>query len=305
MTSVSRFLGCMYGLAIGDALGYPIEFQRAGPFAVTGLESALYSDDTQMSLATARGLISSKEHGDPTAQIYRSYVSWLAGQSDPSNRRAPGNTCISALASGRMGTLDRKLNNSKGCGGVMRVAPIGLACIPKIAFQLGVEAAAITHSHPSGYLSAGFLSELVASLSLGRGLNESLDGASETLAGWEGRFETADKVAQARKLARGPDSVEASIALLGGGWVGEEALAIAVYCALRFQDDLKAGVLASVKHGGDSDSTGCICGAILGTLLGIEAIPSDWVENVENSDLLRSTATRLHDCFADSRMASK
>ena len=64
---------------------------------------------------------------------------------------------------------------------------------------------------------------------------------------------------------------------LGGGWVGEEALAIAVACALA-APDFEQGVLAAVNHSGDTDSTGSICGNILGALHGESAIPTRWLE---------------------------
>ena len=78
-------MGCLLGVAVGDALGYPIEFQRHGPFTVSGMTSPYYSDDTQMTLATTEGLIKSKETGNPTAEVYREYLRWLDSQSDPSS----------------------------------------------------------------------------------------------------------------------------------------------------------------------------------------------------------------------------
>ena len=156
--TLDRYLGCMFGIAIGDTIGYPVEFRpladiqrRYGPSGIAILPiGGLYSDDTQMSLATADGLIEAKKGGQPIQLVYREYLRWLGTQKSSSQRRAPGGTCLSALASGRMGTVDNKLNDSKGCGGVMRTAPAGLACVPEVAFQYGVEFAAITHSHPSG-----------------------------------------------------------------------------------------------------------------------------------------------------------
>jgi ADP-ribosylglycohydrolase len=299
MDTLHRYLGCIYGIAIGDALGFPVEFEHS-PTVTTLAGRALYSDDTQMSLATVDGLIEAKPGDDLITLVYREYLKWLDTQKKTSERRAPGGTCISALASGRMGTVDNRLNDSKGCGGVMRTAPVGLACVPRAAFQHGVEFAAITHSHPSGYLSAGFLSELISHLVDGQRLEESLDASTRTLTNYDDNTETLLKVEQARRLAM--DNNEYGIAAIGGGWVGEEALAIAIYCSLRFQGDWKAGVLAAVNHAGDSDSTGSIAGAILGTLLGIDAIPSSWVEKVENSELLRSKATTLYECYGTSRI---
>jgi ADP-ribosylglycohydrolase len=87
---------------------------------------------------------------------------WLIRVEGLHARRAPGMTCLSALRGGTMGTIERPLNDSKGCGGVMRAAPIGLvARDEQAAFTLGCEAAAITHGHPSGYYSAGCFAAII------------------------------------------------------------------------------------------------------------------------------------------------
>ena len=287
MNATDRYLGCMLGLAIGDALGYPVEFNRHPD--VANMTSPLYSDDTQMSIATAEGILS----GGHVFDVHRAYLSWLRTQSDRHQRRAPGGTCLSALESRKMGTMEKPLNDSKGCGGVMRVAPVGLVFKPEVAFRKGAEYAALTHGHPSGYLSAGVFAETISHLVENEDLDTSLDAAIQTLQIHKGHEETLNAIAEARRLAADPDHVRSDAESLGGGWVGEEALAIAVYCALRFQDDFRSGVLASVNHGGDSDSTGCICGAVLGTMLGVETIPPKWVQKVENAQRLRDLAAAL------------
>lgn len=287
MSETDRYLGCILGLAIGDALGYPVEFDRSPH--VTDMSSPLYSDDTQMSIATAEGIIA----GGTLEDVHRAYLKWLATQSDPSQRRAPGNTCISALTSGRMGTIEKPLNSSKGCGGVMRVAPAGLVCTPEIAFRKGAEYAALTHGHPTGYLSAGFLAELISRLVEAEPLDEAIYKCHLTLEKCRDSSQVNSAFFRADTVWGNNWSVKESVRALGEGWVAEEALAISLFCALRFKDNFKAGVLAGVNHAGDSDSTGCITGAILGTLLGIEAIPSTWVESVENSRSLKELAERL------------
>lgn len=78
-------------------------------------------------------------------------------------QRAPGNTCLSALSFGGHGMIDKPINDSKGCGGAMRTAPTGLlsSASVDIVFRLGAAAAALTHGHPSGYLSAGMVAASV------------------------------------------------------------------------------------------------------------------------------------------------
>ncbi len=84
-----------------------------------------------------------------------------------------------------------------------------------------------------------------------------------------------------------------AISRLGEGWVGEEALAISVYCALKYQDDFKKALTAAVNHNGDSDSTGAITGNILGAYLGLSTIPVEWIENIELKDCLLQIADDL------------
>lgn len=98
---------------------------------------------------------------------------------------------------------------------------------------------------------------------------------------------------QAQKLSKSNLSDAEAITQLGEGWVGEEALGISVYCALKYQDDFEKALIAAVNHNGDSDSTGAITGNILGAYLGISKIPSDWIENVELKEVLIHIADDL------------
>ena len=74
-----------------------------------------------------------------------------------------------------------------------------------------------------------------------------------------------------------------------GGWVADEALAISLFCSLK-AESFSSGILAAVNHSGDSDSTGSMCGNILGTLLGVEAIPKKWIEELEARDVIEQLA---------------
>ena len=86
---------------------------------------------------------------------------WLINVPELFARRAPGNTCISAIENGANGTLEEPINRSKGCGGIMRVAPIGLYfegkrySVSEID-RIGAETAALTHGHELGYIPASY-----------------------------------------------------------------------------------------------------------------------------------------------------
>jgi len=311
-----RAAGCLLGGAVGDALGAPVEFlgldeirARFGPRGVTGLAAAYgrrgaVTDDTQMTLFTAEGLIRAdnvrREGGvdDPLPVLHRAYLRWLGTQGGrPSEmraldlpdgwlvslrelrvRRSPGTTCLTALESGRWGSPEERINGSKGCGGVMRVAPVGLASWEP--FETGVRAAALTHGHPTGYLAGGALALLVAALAGGASPGQAAESVRRELPRHDGHEECLAALDAAVELAaRGAPSAE-HVEELGAGWIAEQALAIAVYCFLatgRFED----GVLLAVNHGGDSDSTAAIAGNLLGTAYGARAIPDRWLSELE------------------------
>ncbi len=337
--TLERFTGCLLGGAVGDALGYAVEFgswdairRKYGQGGIRCYElvggKALISDDTQMTMFTANGILVaetlSKRTGTaqpPVVSIWRAYLDWLATQdystetnhiswlynvSSLHSARSPGNTCLQALSSGQMGTVEQPINHSKGCGGVMRVAPIGLfyggsgMTLQQIC-DLGASAAAITHGHPLGYMSAEGLVFIIQAI---------INGAHDE--GWLGgglrdviydcrdyfmlrypqdkhALQLVELLNKAIYLAGQSVEPTAAIAQLGEGWVGEEALAIAVYCSLKFSHSFGDAVIAAVNHSGDSDSTGAITGNILGAYLGIDAIEKRFLEPLE----LRSTIEEL------------
>jgi ADP-ribosyl-[dinitrogen reductase] hydrolase len=327
ITLRDRYRGCLLGGGVGDALGAGIEFAslaeiRAehGPVGVTGYVTAYsrtgaITDDTQMTLFTAEGLLRDRQlppgRRNAPAAMWRAYQrwlltqspgtgvaadGWLAGQGFLQHRRSPGTTCMNALSAGQPGLSGLAANDSKGCGGVMRAAPAGLA--RGDAFKLGCQAAALTHGHPSGYLAAGALALMVADLISGRPLTLAVAHAVAVLRDHDGGEETAAAVdAAALTIGNGPLRDD-SLALIGEGWVAEEALAIAVHCALNARD-FRSGVLRAVNHGGDSDSTGAICGNLLGASLGAGAIDADLLAGLEGADVITQVADDLYDVFAD------
>jgi ADP-ribosyl-[dinitrogen reductase] hydrolase len=323
ITLRDRYRGCLLGGGVGDALGAGIEFlslseirQRYGSAGVTGYVPAYgrtgaITDDTQMTLFTAEGLLRDQQQPadrrGPTPAIWRSYQRWLNTQyGEPDggwlsrqqflhHGRAPGTTCLSALHAGHPGTVSGPVNNSKGCGGVMRVAPAGLA--GGDPFTLGCQAAALTHGHPSGYLAAGALAVMVSDLVGGRDLRGAATAAISRLERADGGDEvTAALTAAMRTAELGPLSADA-IGMLGQGWIAEEALAIATHCALTARS-FRSGVLHAVNHDGDSDSTGAICGNLLGAALGAAAIDGDLLAQLEGGDVIIQVADDLHDVFA-------
>jgi len=223
-------------------------------------------------------------------------------------RRGPGTTSLVTLAGcihGKYGTIKNKINNSKGSGAVMRAAPIGLYFYndPKMAFKIGCESGAITHGSPSGYLPAGCLAFIISSIIQGKELEQSVFDVFAELREYENYEETYEVLKKAVTLARdSKDGIGSSelrqaelsdLHSLGEGWTGEEALAMAVYCALKHSDDFKKALWLAVNNDGNSDTIGAICGNLLGAYLGSLEIPFSWIQKVELSDLMVHGADKM------------
>lgn len=344
---LDRIRGSLLGGAAGDALGYAVEFITAemirdfhGPQGIRHYAlshgKALISDDTQMTLFTAEGIVMGWNRAvaggmaaDMEVYVYDAYMNWLCTQGynkegmwrqfsylmqcpELFSQRAPGGTCLGALLSGRMGSLREPANYSKGCGGVMRVAPVGFVgafgrryddAPEDAALWQAAKIAAITHGHPMGYMSAAMLAEMIRLIVLENGMTleeialaalektERLLGADEAPAGMTLHGLTRKAIALSHEEV---DDVRA-IHSLGGGWVGEEALAIGLYCALKYQNDFSACIRAAVNHDGDSDSTGAIAGNLLGAWLGVEGIGEEWLAPLEARDVIETMARQLHE----------
>ena len=220
---------------------------------------------------------------------------WLIGNEGLFRRRAPGATVMSALKAfadgGSRGSLTHAVNRSKGCGAVMRAAPAALWIEePQQAFIMGALSASITHGHPVALQSAGSLALIVHQLWAGESLLDALEAVPAELVNWSDHHQTLDAVNKAVDLAStGRPTPEAIAEEIGGGWVAEEALAIAIWAALS-AENLRDGLLLAVNHSGDTDSTGSICGNILGALHGVPAIPEHWLEQLELRDVIERLA---------------
>ncbi|MGW2083722.1 ADP-ribosylglycohydrolase family protein [Streptomyces sp. NPDC001880] len=344
----ARVRGCLLGGAIGDALGNPVEFlslagiRRAhGEYGVQGLlpdeegVAGRVTDDTQMTLFTAEGLIrahsramskgDTEDSGAETRIVRNAYLRWLDTQNHPAPparggddpvrtgrlrqqpwlyaRRAPGNACLTGLATGhvpepkgRLGEPGPVNTGSKGCGTVMRSAPFGLVGQDaEAAFRLAYWCAQITHGHPTGAYAAGAFAAIVAHLMEGDSTEGAVLRAMELLRHHQGHEETSTALRAAVDLAAQGAPTGEKVETLGAGWVAEEALAIAVYCALVLPraDQVAGALLLSVNHSGDSDSTGAVCGNLLGARHGDVHLPPSWLVSTEGRGVITELADDL------------
>lgn len=324
--------GCLMAGAAGDALGYEVEFMsrrsilsRFGEngitkFALDSNGKALISDDTQMTLFTANGMLMGLTRGymrgiggRPEKYVDGAYLDWYYTQTgrkremliddwhptwlrdlpEMAQLRAPGNTCLSACEN--LFRHEEVRNNSKGCGGIMRVAPMALLdagyasrnkngySIEELA-EAGGEIAEVTHKHPLGFLPASLLTVLLYKVvpMSPKQVREEIDGiVADTVSIldsiYKGKYKSDKQYLKeltnlAVQLAHSNTSDADAIRQLGEGWVAEEAWAIALFCVIRHIDSVEDAIIASVNHDGDSDSTGSVCGNIMGAIYGYEHI---------------------------------
>ncbi len=329
--------GSLMAGAAGDALGYPVEFmsrnnilKRYGKEGITKFEidrngKALVSDDTQMTLFTANGILMGITRGamrgiggQPEDYVDGAYLDWyytqtgikvkILGDNDfhytwlrdlpeLAHRRAPGITCLSACES--LFQRQRPNNNSKGCGGIMRVAPLGLLDASykvkndkgiyssEYLAEAGAKIAKTTHLHPLGYLPAALLTLLISRIvpltpdEVKASIIDIVNDGLKVIMQIDGDEYAKDKeylkalTLEAVRLAQSDIPDADAIKKLGEGWTAEEAWAISLYCAIRHIDSMKDAIIASVNHDGDSDSTGSITGNIMGAIYGYEAIKKE------------------------------
>jgi ADP-ribosyl-[dinitrogen reductase] hydrolase len=321
--TIDCILGGAIGDALGNHVEFisiDIIRKHYGSDGITGFVKSPeeITDDTQMTLFTIEGLINMAGDGSGTYEIpLQSYHRWLTTQKHRPNSgtdtiyngmdtesiskilsggnlvgnvllnkiQAPGNTCLNALIAGKLLTPQKPDNNSKGCGGVMRAAPAGLSRENPIrCFITGCKLAALTHGHPSGYLSAGAFAVIINLLMRGFDLSKATSYTLSILKGKVKSLKDEDREEYGELINRDTSEVieaiekavnlfnnkeinpspEAIEKYLGGGWVGEEALSIALYSGLVYQNNFKEAICLAVNHSGDSDSTGAICGNIVG-----------------------------------------
>ena len=358
-----RIRGSLMAGASGDALGYSVEFMsrksilaQYGTKGITKFDlssegKALVSDDTQMTLFTACGMLMGVTRGymrgvggQPEGYVDGAYLDWYYTQTgkkkemltddfhytwlrdlpELAHRRAPGNTCLSACES----LLQHKevQNNSKGCGGIMRVAPMALLMAGywsrggsfynvEQMDEAGAEVAAVTHKHPLAFLPAAMLTHLIYRV-IRMEENEIkaniADIALETIDSLDNIYKSeyeedkrylANLTRMAVAFAANDKSDAENIRLLGEGWTGEEAWAIALYCAVRHIDSIEEAIIAAVNHDGDSDSTGAVCGNIMGAIYGYEAMKrkrlfcpqgKELEQTLELSDIILTLADDLY-----------
>ncbi|MBV1942071.1 ADP-ribosylglycohydrolase family protein [Streptomyces sp. BV286] len=321
--------GALVGLALGDALGFPTEFNdvpsilaKCGPWREMELpDPAFVTDDTQMTLALARGLRTAMDRGllGPKRMerpVREEFVDWYQS---PENNRAPGRTCL--VACEKLKSADRLWQDasqvgSKGCGANMRVAPLGL--VPGLSDEQRAGAAqlqaALTHGHPTALTASDLTAHAVRLLAQGTeptglvGLLRSYAYENRTryhdrwlgdlwaraqdptpahyiARGWDECLEALERL---QRALRSPSPETDPCLATGAGWIAEEALATGLLCFLLFVDEPVTALRRAACTSGDSDSIACLAGAFAGAHLGADAWPTEWADRIEHQGDLMS-----------------
>jgi ADP-ribosylglycohydrolase len=298
---MDKALGMIYGLALGDALGAPVEFMSLrvirevyGPAGLRELpEPALFTDDTQMTLALAEALVAAGDQDLEAlmAAVAKEFVAWLHS---PESDRAPGASCLYGAQRLAAGVPWRESGKpgSKGSGAAMRVAPVGYLYqddLPKLR-QVAAATALATHQHPAAQVAAvaaAFLVKLALDQVIPARFLPALK--AETY----GQVQDFDLALERLEKALTKTDLDAGLAIIGEGWVAEEAVLAALYCFLRYPYEFRATIRMAANTQGDSDTIACIAGGISGAYLGLGALPPDWVARIEKSAYLADLAHRL------------
>ncbi|KKM98425.1 hypothetical protein LCGC14_1158140 [marine sediment metagenome] len=329
MLTKDKILGCYWGLALGDALGMPVEFHSIetirdiyGEDGILNPErNAIWTDDTEMMIAVTNSLLRLGRVEqikdlieDIIGQTFaEEFINWL---NHPGY--APGITTTQAVNFLKENGANKwKLsgaNDSKGCGTVMRSAPLGIwfanFLTPELHLMDGIHhnllfnvskiQSEITHGHKAATAAALAGSYAVALAINGVSPDKMITPIEKYCNQFHPDFERAMQRLKTSLTKRRHGNFNTDLEALtyiGQGWVGEEAFTMALYSAIQYTNDLKMCLRVSVNHDGDSDSVACIAGSILGAFHGMSIIPKDWIDCLDEKERMDILLSKILEFF--------
>ena len=264
---------CVYGAAVGDALGVPYEFRARGAFECTGMASGgahnqpvgTFSDDTSMLLATCDSLRANSERVD-IEDMRERFRAWAFEGVYAVDGVVfdIGGTTSTALHSGVGSSGER----SNGNGSLMRIAPLAFTDASDDEIR---DVSAITHAHEISMQACVHYVHILRGLLHGDSLSIALAQALAKTGG--SPLERASSAASwSREEVR------------SGGYV-LDTLAASIWCLANTKSYAEC-VIAAVNLGDDTDTTACIAGALAGVVYGFDAIPAEWLEVLRGKDII-------------------
>jgi ADP-ribosylglycohydrolase len=287
-----KLRGYLYGTACADALGRPVEHltleqikQKYGEKGILELPpDSPWTDDTQLMLVLARGLLRGAELELPElmSKIAEELVLWL----DEPDLGAGATTRGAALSLKDGIPWNKSGISSKTCGSLMRVGILGFVYQndPIKLVKVAQVSGRITHSHPVAE-AASIAGAYSVKLALdGMKPGEMFEPLLEVTQGISQEF--TQVMESSYKVAYSDVGDEEGLKKLGQGWYADETFALAYFCILRYPNDYKKAIQTAVNITGDSDSVASVAGGILGARLGIDAIPVSWIEALKEKEKL-------------------
>ena len=305
-TELQRYQGALLGLAVGDALGVPAEFQTRGTFpkvtemvggGVFMLDPGEWTDDTSMALCLGQSLLD-KNGFDAVDQMTK-YWAWIESGYMASNGRMfdIGDTTSDALCRFRKDGNPMAGNEDPKCSGngsLMRLAPIPMffsridAGIPMYVHNAQLMSAT-THASPDCMLACGFMSGLI----LGALRGESKDMIlSQGYCPQQGYWKTGKLSPILVDSIMGTYKSKTKDHINSSGWV-LHTLEAALWCfhnSTTFED----GLIEAVNLGEDADTTGAVYGQLAGAYYGVDSIPKRWVDKTVKVDLIIDMANKIY-----------
>jgi len=311
-----RYVGCLVGAGLADSMGKLTEFLdrdlivfQYGPRGLTEPPAhALYTDDTQLAMATARGLLKAGDQVLPRVveAVAQEYLAWLALQDNPVHRRSPGVAVMDALGRVRRGVPTTASADGGANDSIAATRGVPVALRYRGDVQRVVETAAelcrITHAHPAAVSAAAAAALFVdyalsgvpiadwtgkAILNVKRWCPDDTHVTVEAIRTVERTLDWSPEDAMTEQFRARPG--------YGGGWTADEALGIGLWCFLQAPDDYARAVRLAVNAYGDSDTDAIafLTGAFSGAHNGLAGIPPEWVGRLEDGDKIRALAERL------------
>lgn len=294
--------------------------------------TALFTDATQLSLFTADGILWASENDKAydeicTSYVFYSYQLWLYMQTKTvagkeyswlferpkkemsqllrvkglTKKRFMHDTNVKALLAAHndnFGRLSSPVNENFDNCALKRVTSVGLFYgeDPEMAFRMGCDFGAITHSHPDGYLPCGVYAAVLSGLVNGKEPEEAIESALDILCGYDGHERCYNAVKNAVAMANSDEvDPQEGVQRLGLGVDAIEALAIAMFSFVLHQGSFRFAIELAANHDGDSAACAAVTGGLMGAYYGERELPKPWLKKLQHRALIETYADRLYE----------